>query len=80
MRITATDNLIHQMELARTLDRLAQQRLKLNISHKLAEQENFQQTEKLNRRQRELELDQLYWERALSKTRQLKGSQVDLLA
>jgi regulator of sirC expression with transglutaminase-like and TPR domain len=78
MNVTATDNVAAMMATAQALKNLDAMIVRHAVERKIAQDSSQMQEQRLNRRREELLLDQFYFERAYSKAKIIKGTNVDL--
>jgi hypothetical protein len=78
MRVAATDNTAAIIATAQALKNLEAAMMRHAIERKLVNDRNDAQELRFSRRREELLLDQLYFERADTKTKIVKGTNVDL--
>jgi hypothetical protein len=78
MKVGPADNAYHMMATAQALKNLQLQLTKNSIERKLVQDRNEAEKLLLSRRREALLLDEMYLERAYTKAKLLKGTDVDL--
>ena len=78
MNVTAVDNTAAMLATAQAIRNLNSLIFRHAVERKIFEEQSRVQEDRLNRRRTELLLDQAYFEKAYTKAKLIKGTNVDL--